>query len=133
MVTITVSNLAGEEQAYFTISIELICDPSDPDCDDDDVIDNSKSPAELELTVPVCSTQLDGVIYDDPETDIWYVDHRYYRLTQVTMWKDGGTTSGFSVTYEVPDDFTGWTTETHMFGYTTKTDNLETITLDTDL
>ena len=49
------------------------------------------------------------------------------------MYKNAAVTSGFSVTYEVPDDFTGWTTETHMFGYDTYTDNLETITLENDL
>jgi hypothetical protein len=49
------------------------------------------------------------------------------------MYKNGGWTSGFSVTYEVPDDFTGWTTETHLFGYDYLTDNQETITLENDL
>ena len=72
--------------------------------------------------MPVCSTLIEGGVYDDPETDIWYVEHRYYRLTSVTMYKNNGYTYGFSVTYEVPDDFTGWTSETHLFGYDTVTD-----------
>ena len=68
-------------EAEFTIQVELICDASDPDCNDDDVVDDTRSPEERELTVPVCSNLIEGGIYDDPETDIWYVEHRYYRLT----------------------------------------------------
>ena len=53
------------------------------------------------------------------------------------MWKHHAWTTGFSVTYELPDagvEFPGWPTElTHMFGNTGLDANLETIELSNDL
>ena len=116
---ITITSPTGEFEASITISIELLCDPSDPSCSDG--ADDTKTPPTLELTVPVCDTQVVGDIFGDEDTDVWYVEYRYYRLTEITMYKNEHNTSGFRVTYEVPDDFSGWATETHLFGYDDET------------
>ena len=52
------------------------------------------------------------------------------------MWKDGGRSSGFKVTYSLPDDssFTGWPTElTHMFGNEDLVSGYDSIELTQDL
>lgn len=52
------------------------------------------------------------------------------------MWKNNARTSGFKVTYSLPDDssFTGWPTElTHMFGSETYDSRFDSIELTKDL
>ena len=57
-------------------------------------------------------------------------------LTKVQMWKTGGVTSGFKVTYTLPDDqaYSDWPQEeTHMFGFETQTKKYEEFELSADL
>ena len=57
-------------------------------------------------------------------------------LTKVQIWKSGGYTSGFKVTYTLPDDeaFIGWPQEeTHMFGFDYETSRYEEVDLTADL
>ena len=52
------------------------------------------------------------------------------------MWKTAGWTSGFKVTYTLPDDgsFIGWQEEeTHMFGFDHQTSHYAEIELTNDL
>lgn len=51
------------------------------------------------------------------------------------MWKNAVNTDGFELTFS-PDpasEFSGWPDETHVFGYTLETANLQTITFSEDL
>ena len=62
--------------------------------------------------------------------------YQFYRLTKVEMWKDGGRSSGFKVTYTLQDDvsFTGWPTElTHMFGNEDHVSHYDSVELTQDL
>ena len=68
--------------------------------------------------MPICSEMVEGSIGTNPETETWYIPHRYYRLTSVKMYKNSANTSGFEVTYSPPDEFDGWETQSHLFGYT---------------
>jgi hypothetical protein len=57
-------------------------------------------------------------------------------LTKVQMWKNGGNTSGFKVTYTLPSDgsFVGWQEEeTHMFGFEDQTSHYAEVELTRDL
>ena len=64
----------------------------------------------------VCSEMIEGGVNDNPETFSWSVPYRYYMLTKVKMWKSGGATSGFEVTYTAPENFVGWEPIVQMFG-----------------
>ena len=49
------------------------------------------------------------------------------------MYKNSDFTSGFAVTYEMPDEFADWPPQTHLFGFDDQTENQEIISLQTDL
>ena len=79
---------------------------------------------------------VEGVELDDLEIDIWHVPFQFYRLTKVEMWKNNHSTSGFKVTYSLPEDeyFDGWPSElTHMFGEDDLTDRHDSVELPVDL
>ena len=84
----------------------------------------------------MCQEYYEGTIGDDSESweDIWHVPFRFYRLTKVELWRWEDNTSGFTVTFNVPDDdnFENWPELTHHFGYQNGTGSYVQ-TLDKDL
>ena len=68
-----------------------------------------------------CQGNYEGTIGFGAEywSDIWYVPYRFYRLTKVELYHWDDSVSGFTVTYNVPDDddFENWPELTHHFGY----------------
>ena len=60
-------------------------------------------------------------MWDNKVEETWYVPRRFYRLTSITMYKNTEYTSGFEVTFETPDEFTGWPIASHLFGFTDET------------
>ena len=85
---------------------ELQCTPGDP-CD---LTSGSKTTEILSRTEPRCENYIHGHVQDNSYEDVWYAPRRPYMLTKVQIWKSGGVTSGFKVTYTLPDDeaFIGW-------------------------
>ena len=108
-ITVTVKVLGKEQilaQEPFTASLECdnaLCEPSDYDAE------------------PIFEDCFEGEIGENPEEDIWFVPKRFYQLSKVEMWLDERISSGFKVTYSLPesDDFDeSWPEEiSHMFGY----------------
>ena len=66
---------------------------------------------------------ISGTTSTDNESweDIWYVPFRFYRLTKMRLWTWKDSTSGFEVTYSIPDDETrrymNWPEQVYTFGY----------------
>ena len=75
------------------------------------------------------------MILDNPEQDDWFVPHKFYMLTKITMYKSSANTDGFTLYYNVvpADAFEGWPELTHTFGGTLTQSALQTETFDYDL
>ena len=58
----------------------------------------------LPQVTPLIQQCVEGNELSDLEVDVWHVPYQYYRLTKVEMWKDEHSTSGFKVTYTLPND-----------------------------
>ena len=82
----------------------------------------SQTPPTLPPTTPC---QLSKLYCDESGETItgntWSAQYKDYRLTQLTMYKNGGLMSGFEVTYSVPMTHIGWPDEVHLFGTTDQT------------
>ena len=65
-------------------------------------------PSTLPPTVPVHLEMLRGKEHGTYYDDTWYVPYKDYKIKNIKMWKDGGKTSGFEVTYSVHPSYTGW-------------------------
>ena len=85
---------------------ELQCTLGDP-CDHSS---GSRTPAVLSRTEPRCENYIQGEVLDNSYEDVWYAPRRPYMLTKVQIWKRNSNTSGFKLTYTLPDDesFIGW-------------------------
>ena len=67
-----------------------------------------------------CSENFEGSFDEESSyEEVWQVPFRFYRLTKIKMWLWPDNTSGFTVTYNVPDDITfeNWPELSHHFGY----------------
>ena len=67
--------------------------------------------------VPVELTMLYGHETGTITDDIWYVPHKFYKLTKAKMWHQGVNTDGFELTFSPPAGYVGWSDVTHMFGF----------------
>ena len=62
-------------------------------------------PPTLELVEPTCSEYYEGDFDEDSSwEEVWLVPFKFYRLTKIKMWLWSESTSGFEVTYNVPND-----------------------------
>ena len=93
----------------------------------------AQTPSLLFATIPIELEMLSGLEMDTPTDDVWYTTYKGYKLTKVRMWKNSYYTSGFEVTFSPPSSHLGWPDETHMFGFTTVTDNYSEITISNDI
>lgn len=134
-VNITIEYPTEQEREYAIFSIQLVCSDlaTSATCTGVQPPDDVKDPPTLDYTIPVCSQNIEGHVQTNPENDMWYVEHRFYRLTSVKLWSDNLYTSGFEVTYEAPESFTGWEPITRMFGNDAATEEPYTINLENDL
>ena len=88
----------------------------------------------LPATSPVALEMVAGYEGTTAFTDYWYVDRKLYRLTKVKMWKNERDTSGFEVTFEVPERYgLSYEPVTHVFGDKDQDSHVETIAIDDDI
>ena len=87
----------------------------------------------LPSTVPEEKDMLVGEIGGDSTEIEWSVPEKMYSLAEIRAWPIARGIQGFELTYKVPDDFTGYTAVTKMFGSSLDTTGYQAVLIDVEV